>query len=73
MQDLWALRGVRTWSVRVRCGRYGGAPWPQEQTKEVLGLPTGPGRNLVQVKGCPLTRGPTHGGIPGAHGPQEKF
>ena len=35
--------------------------------------PTGPGRKSVGVWGCPLTPGPTLGGIGAAHGSQEQF
>ena len=33
----------------------------------------GPGRKSVGLWGCPLTPGPTHGGIGASHGSQEQF
>ena len=52
---------------------YRGAPSPHGQLREVSGPPTGPGGKSVGVWGCPLTQGPTHGGIGAAHGFREQF
>ena len=46
---IMAWTGVRVCGLAVGGCRYGGAPWPQEQLKEVLGQPTCPGRKFVGV------------------------
>ena len=52
---------------------YRGAPQPQDPPREASRPPTGPGRKSVGVWGCPLTPGPTQGGIGAAHGSGEQF